>query len=143
MRKAHGIIHTCPSLVSPLNNVIGSHKIENQRRREETQREKRLNCNAWNKSNLVLQLQSYKFHIPNDKSSVDGTTTMGELNAPPIIGKVFAQRDRFSLPGLPRPPGGTRMFTPKEAVGIILSAESSNFSALEVSNLKDRMIEWG
>jgi len=68
LRESRGIIRTCPSLVSPLNNATGSHAIENRDRREEVAREKRLNHKAKKKSEAVLQLEAYKFHTPNENT---------------------------------------------------------------------------
>ena len=145
MHDAQAIINTCTSLVSPLNNVAGTHRIENQIRREESAQYNRMDRFMQKKSKLVSQLTSYEFHLPKAKddkgisilsSTVplrypDPTISNNHPSIPSILHTTLLGvgieelRDQDGKPCLPRPPDSASMFTPKQAVSIIVDRETA------------------
>ena len=97
------------------------------------------------KSKLVSQLTSYEFHLPNAKddkgtsvlsSTVplrdpDPTISNNHTSIPSILHTTLLGvgieelRDRDGKPCLPRPPNSASMFTPKQAVSIIVDRETA------------------
>ena len=113
------------------------------------------------KSKLVSQLTSYQLHLPKAKDNKgtpfllstvptrdpDPTISNNHPSIPSILHTTLLGvgikelRDRDGKPCLPRPPGSATMLTSKQAVRIIVDAESQNFTTNELSKLKQQMEE--